>query len=43
MVHGLWNGCQLDIQFDDSIYDIIIHDPANTTFLSLRKNFNGEI
>ena len=41
MFHGLWDGCRSYISVDDTIDDIILHDHSNSTFLSLKKNFNG--
>jgi len=41
LFHGLWDGCLTYISVDDTIDDIILHDLSNTTYLSLKENFNG--
>ena len=43
LLHGLWEGCELEVRFDDSIEDIILLDKHNTTFLSMKENFNNDI
>ena len=41
MFHGVWDGCNPLIQFDDSVEDIILHDITNSTMVSLKDTFNG--
>lgn len=43
LFHGLWDGCQVKIYFDDTIEDIILHDAGNSTYRSVKKNFNEEL
>jgi hypothetical protein len=41
MFHGLWDGCKIDILFDGTIQDVIIHDRSNATYISVKDTFNG--
>ena len=41
LFHPLWDGCELTIEYDFSVDDIIIHDFMNYTHTSLKGEFNG--
>ena len=34
--HGIWDGCELEVEFDaDTIEDIIVHDNLNSTYIKM--------
>jgi len=41
LFHGLWDGCEQNIFFDDAVEDIIVYDKSNTTRASVKDSFNG--
>ena len=41
MFHGFWDGCKLDVHFDNTIEDIIVHERNNKSYVSIKDNFNG--
>ena len=41
LFHGLWDGCQINVHFDDTIEDIVIYERNNKSHVSVKDNFNG--
>lgn len=41
MFHGIWDGCELEVNFDDTIEDIIVYERNNKSYVSIKENFNN--
>lgn len=41
MFHGLWDGCQINVHFDNTIEDVIIYERNNKSYVSMKENFNN--
>ena len=42
LFHGIWDGCEIQIEFDPvTIDDIILHDARNVTYTSIKAQFTN--